>query len=360
MSDSNAWRHIAAASFSCNLRSGRLTMNYIITVDGGTSNTRTYLWTAGGKILTHRSQAIGAKTSAINGSNQPWKQAIHDMIESMLTEYGISEDYVQGVYMSGMLTSDLGILEVPHLTAPVSMKNYQEHLVRVHLPEVFSKEIVLIPGIKNTLSNPESLDSLRTFDIMRGEETETYALIEQYGSDQNTIYILPGSHNKYVFIDENCTVLATSTTLSGELLNSIVNDTIVASSVDHGFPSMEHYNLEMIQYGCEMHRKEGFGRALFLTRLFDRFGSQSKYNLQNYVLGIVLESDLTALHNAAFFKDVTNVRIVIHGNGAFSHALYDLLKEDPAFHNIVLDDSEEIPIAAQGAFHLAMKDLQTH
>lgn len=335
-------------------------MNYIITVDGGTSNTRTYLWTAGGKILTHRSQAIGAKTSAINGSNQPWKQAIHDMIESMLTEYGISEDYVQGVYMSGMLTSDLGILEVPHLTAPVSMKNYQEHLVRVHLPEVFSKEIVLIPGIKNTLSNPESLDSLRTFDIMRGEETETYALIKQYGSDQNTIYILPGSHNKYVFIDENCTVLATSTTLSEELLNSIVNDTIVASSVDHGFPSMEHYNLEMIQYGCEMHRKEGFGRALFLTRLFDRFGSQSKYNLQNYVLGIVLESDLTALHNAAFFKDVTNVRIVIHGNGAFSHALYDLLKEDPAFHNIVLDDSEEIPIAAQGAFHLAMKDLQTH
>ena len=335
-------------------------MNYIITVDGGTSNTRTYLWTANGQILTQRSQAIGAKTSAINGSNQAWIRAFHNMIESMLTECAVSDNAVQGVYMSGMLTSDLGILEVPHLTAPVSMKNYQEHLVRVHLPEVFSKEIVLIPGIKNTLSNPESLDSLRTFDIMRGEETETYALIEQYGSDQNTIYILPGSHNKYVFIDENCTVLATSTTLSGELLNSIVNDTIVASSVDHGFPSMEHYNLEMIQYGCEMHRKEGVGRALFLTRLFDRFGSQSKYNLQNYVLGIVLESDLTALHNAAFFKDVTNVRIVIHGNGAFSHALYDLLKEDPAFHNIVLDDSEEIPIAAQGAFHLAMKDLQTH
>ena len=54
-------------------------MNYIITVDGGTSNTRTYLWTTDGKILTHRSQAIGAKTSAINGSNQPWKQAIHDI-----------------------------------------------------------------------------------------------------------------------------------------------------------------------------------------------------------------------------------------------------------------------------------------
>ena len=333
-------------------------MNYIITVDGGTSNTRTYLWTTDGKILTHLSQAIGAKTSAIIGSNQPWKQAIHDMIESMLTEHDISEDSVQGVYMSGMLTSDLGILEVPHLTAPVSMKNYQDHMVRVHLPEVFSKEIVLSPGIKNALSTPESLDSLRKFDIMRGEETETYALIEQYGSDQNTIYILPGSHNKYVFVDENCTVLATSTTLSGELLNSIVNDTIVASSVDHRFPSMEHYNLEMIQYGCEMHRKEGIGRALFLTRLFDRFGSQSKYNLQNYVLGVVLESDLTALHNAAFFKDVMNVRIVIHGNGAFSHALYDLLKADPAFHNIILHDSEEFPIAAQGAYHLAMKDLQ--
>ena len=333
-------------------------MNYIITVDGGTSNTRTYLWTANGQILTQRSQAIGAKTSAINGSNQAWKKSIHNMIESMLTECAVSDNAIQGVYMSGMLTSDLGILEVPHLTAPVCMKNYQDHLIRVHLPEVFSKEIVLIPGIKNRLSNSESLDSLRRFDIMRGEETETYALIEQYGAGQNTIYILPGSHNKYVFVDESSTILATSTTLSGELLNSIVNDTIVSSSVDHGFPTMEHYNLEMIQYGCEMHRKEGIGRALFLTRLFDRFGKQSKYNLQNYVLGVVLESDLSALHNAAFFEDTMNVRIVIHGNGAFSHALYDLLKDDPAFHNIVLDNSEEIPIAAQGAYHLAMKDLQ--
>lgn len=333
-------------------------MNYIITVDGGTSNTRTYLWTANGQILTQRSQAIGAKTSAINGSNQAWKKSIHNMIESMLTECAVSDNAIQGVYMSGMLTSDLGILEVPHLTAPVCMKNYQDYLIRVHLPEVFSKEIVLIPGIKNRLSNSESLDSLRRFDIMRGEETETYALIEQYGAGQNTIYILPGSHNKYVFVDKNSTILATSTTLSGELLNSIVNDTIVASSIDHGFPTMEHYNLEMIQYGCEMHRKEGIGRALFLTRLFDRFGKQSKYNLQNYVLGVVLESDLSALHNAAFFEDTTNIRIVIHGNGAFSHALYDLLKDDPAFHNIVLDNSEEIPIAAQGAYHLAMKDLQ--
>lgn len=335
-------------------------MNYIITVDGGTSNTRTYLWTASGQVLTQRSQAIGAKMSAINSSNQVWKTTIHNMIESMLTECAVSDNDIQGIYMSGMLTSDLGILEVPHLTAPVCMKNYQEHLIRVHLPEVFSKEIVLIPGIKNTLSNAESLDSLRRFDIMRGEETETYALIEQYGAGQNTIYILPGSHNKYVFVDESSTILATSTTLSGELLNSIVNDTIVASSVDHGFPSMEHYNLEMIQYGCEMHRKEGIGRALFLTRLFDRFGSQSKYNLQNYVLGVVLESDLSALHNAAFFEDTMNVRIVIHGNGAFSHALYDLLKDDPSFHNIVLNNSEEIPIAAQGAYHLAMKDLQMH
>ena len=267
------------------------------------------------------------------------------MIESMLTECAVSDNDIQGIYMSGMLTSDLGILEVPHLTAPVCMKNYQEHLIRVHLPEVFSKEIVLIPGIKNTLSSSESLDSLRKFDIMRGEETETYALIEQYGTGQNTIYILPGSHNKYVFVNKNSTILATSTTLSGELLNSIINDTIVASSVDHGFPTMEHYNLEMIQYGCEMHRKEGIGRALFLTRLFDRFGKQSKYNLQNYVLGVVLESDLSALHNA---------------NGAFSHALYDLLKDDPVFHNIVLDNSEEIPIAAQGAYRLAMKDLQIH
>ena len=69
------------------------------------------------------------------------------MIENMLMEYKLSDDNIQGIYMSGMLTSDLGILEVPHLTAPVSMKNYQEHLVHVYLPEVFSKEIILIMSL---------------------------------------------------------------------------------------------------------------------------------------------------------------------------------------------------------------------
>ena len=280
------------------------------------------------------------------------------MIESMLTECAVSDNAIQGVYMSGMLTSDLGILEVPHTYCSCLHEKLSGASDTCTSAGSILKRDRSDSRHKNTLSNAESLDSLRRFDIMRGEETETYALIEQYGAGQNTIYILPGSHNKYVFVDESSTILATSTTLSGELLNSIVNDTIVSSSVDHGFPTMEHYNLEMIQYGCEMHRKEGIGRALFLTRLFDRFGKQSKYNLQNYVLGVVLESDLSALHNAAFFEDTMNVRIVIHGNGAFSHALYDLLKDDPAFHNIVLDNSEEIPIAAQGAYHLAMKDLQ--
>ena len=49
-------------------------MNYIITVDGGTSNTRTYLWTANGQILTQRSQAIGAKTSAIMAATKRGKK----------------------------------------------------------------------------------------------------------------------------------------------------------------------------------------------------------------------------------------------------------------------------------------------
>ena len=193
---------------------------------------------------------------------------------------------------------------------------------------------------------------------MRGEETETYALIERYGAGQNTIYILPGSHNKYVFVDESSTILATSTTLSGELLNSIVNDTIVSSSVDHGFPTMEHYNLEMIQYGCEMHRKEGIGRALFLTRLL--IGLVNSQNIICRTMFSELYWKVISLPFTMqlFFEDTMNVRIVIHGNGAFSHALYDLLKDDPAFHNIVLDNSEEIPIAAQGAYHLAMKNLQ--
>lgn len=46
------------------------------------------------------------------------------------------------------------------------------------------------------------------------------------------LFILPGSHNKFVSVDREGKITGCLTSISGELLASITNDTIIAKSVN--------------------------------------------------------------------------------------------------------------------------------
>ena len=330
-------------------------MQYIVTVDGGTSKTRVYLWSTEGQILAVKEKKIGAKDSATHGTTEVWKHSIHDMILEIRKENDISEEDLAGIYMSGMLTSNLGIVEIPHKEAPISMKDFQEQVVKMKIPDICETEITFIPGIKNSVPEDQSLDAYRSFDMMRGEETETYALIKKYGIGKDTILVLPGSHNKYVYIDKEGTILGTQTTLSGELLDAIIRNTIVSDSVAGEFLKLSDYNMEMIRYGCRMYREEGIGRALFLTRIFGQFAKKSPSELQNYVLGVAIASDVTAVKTSHYFEKNEDVRVIIYGKNSFCHAFYDLLNEEKIFDEILLDCNTEKPAAAVGAYEIARK-----
>ncbi len=328
-------------------------MQHIVTVDGGTSKTRVYLWSTDGKILAVKEKNIGAKDSATHGTTEIWKNSIRDMILEICRENGVAEDDLAGVYMSGMLTSNLGIMEIPHKEAPISMNHFQKQVIKMKIPDICKTEITFVPGIKNSVPKNQLLDNYRTFDMMRGEETETYALVTKYGIGKDTIFVLPGSHNKYVYINKEGTVLGTLTTLSGELLEAIIRNTIVSDSVEGKFLDLTDYNLEMIRYGCRMYREEGIGRALFLTRIFGQFAKKSSSELQNYVLGVVIASDVTAVKNAHYFPQNEEVRVIIYGKNSFCHAFYDLLNEEKIFDEILLDCNTEMPAAAVGAYEIA-------
>lgn len=330
-------------------------MQYIVTVDGGTSKTRVYLWSTDGRILATKEKNIGAKDSAAHGSTRAWKNSIRNMLLEIQKENDVAEDDLAGIYMSGMLTSNLGIVEIPHKEAPISMKDFQGQIVKMKIPDICETEISFIPGIKNTVPKDQLLDSYRTFDMMRGEETETYALVKQYGIGKDTILVLPGSHNKYVYIDKEGTILGSQTTLSGELLDAIIHNTIVSDSVAGKFLELSDYNLEMIQYGCRMYKEEGIGRALFLTRIFSQFAKKSPSELQNYVLGVAIASDITTVKNSHYFEKNAKVRIIIYGKNSFCYAFYDLLSKEKLFDEILLDRNTEKAAAAVGAYEVAEK-----
>ena len=66
-----------------------------------------------------------------------------------------------------MITSNVGLTEVPHIEAPAGLEDFAAAVRAVLIPEVFELPIHFIPGLKN--SNAVDMDTLESMDIMRGE-----------------------------------------------------------------------------------------------------------------------------------------------------------------------------------------------
>ena len=137
---------------------------YVITLDTGTTNTRASLWSREGTYLGMEKISVGVRNTAIDGHNGQLKQAVSACLRTLLEKAEVPVQEVAGVFASGMITSNVGLLEVPHLTAPAVVGDFAQHVVRADLPEVSPIPFYFIPGLKNTLGNGEDLKEM---DIMR-------------------------------------------------------------------------------------------------------------------------------------------------------------------------------------------------
>ena len=170
--------------------------NYVITIDGGTTNTRCILWDNTNKKMAEERRGVGVRNTAIDGNNQKLKAAVKECLENLLAAEHLGYDQVYRIIASGMITSDVGLVEIPHLTAPAGLEELARAVVPVKLEEICPLPIYFIPGIKNAIADI-SLDNYEAMDIMRGEEVESVAVIDRYFSGKPMLLVLPGSHNKF-------------------------------------------------------------------------------------------------------------------------------------------------------------------
>ncbi|OLR55950.1 hypothetical protein BHK98_07695 [Hornefia porci] len=324
---------------------------YMVTIDGGTTRTRLCLWKGEELADTVRAD-VGARTCAVNGDTMIWKQTIRRMLTEILERNCVEETSIGAVVASGMLTCNLGICEVPHLTAPVRLKDYPRQMVRSTVPEVTEHEIFFVPGLKNHAGAPMRGDELRDFDIMRGEETEVFGLIRRYGTGQDTVFVLPGSHNKYIYVSADGVLCGCKTTLSGELIEAVTMNTILADSLEKRFMSAEEYDFSCLRRGYRDAMEEGLTRTLFLVRLQELFTETSGGGMRSYLLGAVLAGDVEFLKKSRLPDGNGDVRIIIAGSSPVCRAFYDLLTADGDFPHVELDADEAYPLAALGARYL--------
>ena len=90
-------------------------LKYIITLDGGTTNTRAYLWKQDGSFVSSKKERAGVRNTAMDGSDQVIRETVKRCIDGLIEESHIEESQVQGIFCSGMLTSNVGLEEIPYL-----------------------------------------------------------------------------------------------------------------------------------------------------------------------------------------------------------------------------------------------------
>lgn len=322
-------------------------MAYIMTIDSGTSNTRVFLLNDENVLKQKSIRNIGVRCTAIDGDNERLKSAIQSCIKEVMEKENISWNDVRAVVASGMLTSSLGLKEVPHLVVPVCLEMEAKALCPVLMDELCPKPIYFVPGIKNYEKIPEKNPEL--MDMMRGEETEAFALIDRCFTGEAMILALPGSHFKYVSVNKKKEITGCLTTMAGEILNSLTNDTILADTVKHNFVQKDMYEKRALLHGYQMEKKLGFTQACFLARTESTFLNKTDQESASYLLGVILGSDIQALRQSPTMLFGQTKKLVVSGNEITARALCDILLEEIDGIKIMVDDSKGCPLSAQGA-----------
>src|SRR6185312_4667515 len=121
------------------------------------------------------------------------------------------------VLLSGMVSSSLGIQELPYHPLPFDVSGADLRPAVLPATMDFPHTILLVPGIR-------SHD-----DVIRGEETQLIGCRPPV-EKQERVFIFPGTHSKHITIREGRAV-AFTTYMTGEFFNLLAQRSLLAVSV---------------------------------------------------------------------------------------------------------------------------------
>lgn len=329
---------------------------YIACIDTGTTNTRVCIRNEN-QIFSVSKHPAGVRTTSINGNNSELLKGIKLAYVEALNKAKITENEISCILASGMITSNLGVLEVPHVIAPATASKLADNIVTKKIPQISSSlPIHFIPGVKNAISNIElTLNDIPSMDIMRGEEVETFGALDKEKISGPAILILPGSHTKIVYVDENNAIQACATTMAGETIMQFTTSTIISDALESSY--VDSIDIEYLKAGAYSCRKSGLTRSAFLVRILQQFSNATCNQRKNFLLGAVIQEDIKCIFNNHAFSADNNCKILVCGSSAFGKGCYSLLKDIDDTKNRTYLASEETMnmLASYGAILIAKK-----
>ena len=156
-------------------------MSIYISVDSGTTNTRIAL-VKDNKIIKTLKYNVGASKSI--GDGTLLKNALKEGISKLLAENNLTEKNVTKIIASGMITSEFGLVGIPHLELPVGKEDLSKNLFEKSFPEISSVPFTFVRGIKSFDGNFENTD------MVRGEETEIMGILKELHNTGRSVILI--------------------------------------------------------------------------------------------------------------------------------------------------------------------------
>lgn len=259
-----------------------------ITVDTGTTNTRIRIL-ENDKILAKVKSELGIKDVAITGDKRILERGLAKMIADGLTKAGRSLNEVEFVAGAGMITSNLGLVEIPHQAGPLSIDDLAQKIEIRTFEWMNHKPFYFIPGIKNQVT-AQTVDCLDQIDVMRGEEVEAFGIMELCHIQGPALMVLPGSHTKFVYINRNNQIEKCSTTMLGEFLHALVQSTILSDSIP--VELISSVDPDYVVRGFNFEKTHGLTKAVFSARLMDITLDTTPNQRVNFLTGALVGSDI--------------------------------------------------------------------
>ena len=311
----------------------------IVVVDSGTTSTRVWV-VEHGDLKASSSSRSGARDVVRTKDRGELLGRVRGLADDALAAAGSTWQAVEAIVAFGMITSELGLEEVPHLEAPVDRRMLAAALVERRYGDALPAPVYLIPGVR---SDGEELDLA---DFMRGEETEVAGLLALGEPEPPFLYISTGSHTKFVGVDREARIDWSLTTLSGELLLALQRETILAELINLEAPPAD---LAALQEGAGFVERAGLSRALFGARLLNRVRGVSAAFCSDFLHGAIAGADLLSLRHAAETRGGLPDRVAIGGQGTLRAAYRHLLQQQGSVAEL---REVDVPLGALGAWNL--------
>lgn len=286
-------------------------------IDGGTTNSRVYLYEHG-SVISEGWKKVGVKDTAIDGHNKQLQQAIYEAVMEASTAIHRSVDEIKCFITSGMITSELGLLEIPHLIAPVNKHDLAQAIVRVQDTTIFPFDIPVffIRGIKNRLDYEHtSINQLRNMDFMRGEEVQVAGILDKYQPTMPVNILIIGSHTKLIHINQSGDIAGSLTTISGQFYEALINGTFIGKcTVDDG-KSEPLFDLDaIIDIAMEAVDNSCLLRAMLMPRFMHVLMESTAKDRRNFINACIAAEDIKMLNESDLLGFTAETDYYLFGN----------------------------------------------